>query len=405
MNLLTLKELAEQKRLQDKRILIRADLNVPLNENHFISDDTRIKASLPAIELCIKSGAKVRITSHLGRPTEGQPTEQDSLAPIAQRLSELLSLPVRLVKNWIDKTETELNQQTGEILLFENCRLNVGEKKNDPVLAKKMSLLCDVFVFDAFATSHRAEASTAGIVDFVDLACAGPLVSQEVQALSTALSSPKRPLVAIVAGSKVSTKLTILDSLADKVDVLMVGGGIANTFMLASGLKIGQSLAEPNLVGEAKRVIDKMKQRGAAVPIPTDVMTGKRFDKNEKAVYKKVEEIADDDMILDVGHNTIKELTEHIKQAGTIVWNGPIGVFEFDQFAQGTQHLAQAIADSSAFSLAGGGDTIAAIEKFAITNRIDYISTAGGAFLEFLEGKALPALEALTRHQQKHQAN
>lgn len=409
MNILTLENLIKQQSISNQRVLIRADLNVPQHSNGDISDDTRIRASLPAIQMCLKAGARVSITSHLGRPMEGVPTDADSLAPVAKRMEQLLGHPVCLVKNWVDGIAADLqNANKNPVLLLENCRLNVGEKKNDAGLAQKMAQLCDVFVFDAFATAHRAEATTAGISQYASVACAGPLVAKEIEALSAALKAPKRPLVAIVGGSKVSSKLTILESLADQVDVLIVGGGIANTFMKAAGLNIGKSLVEADLIADAQRVMAKMKARGANVPIPTDVKVGKRFDANEPAVYKRVEDIADDDMIFDIGEQTSWHLDQILNQASTIVWNGPLGVFEFDQFAAGTEHLTKTIANSAAFTLAGGGDTIAAIEKFGVANKLDYISTAGGAFLEFLEGKALPAIEALVvsyaKHTQKAQA-
>ncbi len=374
----------------NQRVFIRADLNVPI-QNGIISDDTRIRASVPAIEAALKQNAAVMVTSHLGRPEEGVFSEENSLAPIAKRLSELLGKSVELKRDWLDGVEVK----PGQVVLLENCRMNKGEKKNDDALAQKMARLCDVFVNDAFGTAHRAEATTHGIAKFAPIACAGPLLAAELDALGKALGNPARPLVAIVAGSKVSTKLTILKSLAEKVDHLIVGGGIANTFMLASGLKIGKSLAEADLVNEAKAIIDMMAKRGASVPIPTDVVCAKEFSATATATVKDAKDVTDDDMILDIGPKTAALLATQIAKAGTIVWNGPVGVFEFDQFGEGTKTLAHAIADSKAFSIAGGGDTVAAIAKYKIENQIDYISTGGGAFLEFLEGKTLPAVEIL----------
>jgi len=376
---------------RDKRVFIRADLNVPQNEAGEITEDTRIRASVPCIEMALKAGAAVMVTSHLGRPTEGEFKPEDSLAPVAQRLGELLGREVPLLSSWVDGVKVE----PGQVVLLENCRVNKGEKKNNEALARKMAALCDIFVHDAFGTAHRAEGTTYGIAQFAPVACAGPLLAAEIDAISQALANPKRPLAAIVAGSKVSTKLTILKSLAHNVDQLIVGGGIANTFMLAAGLKIGKSLAEADLVGEAKAVIEGMKARGAEVPIPTDVVTAKEFSATAQATIKKATEVADDDMILDIGPETAAGLAAQLKAAGTIVWNGPVGVFEFDQFANGTQQIAQAIAESSAFSIAGGGDTLAAIAKYGIEKDVGYISTGGGAFLEVLEGKTLPAFEIL----------
>lgn len=377
--------------VSNKRVLIRVDFNVPVDANGNITEDTRIRASLPGIEYCLNNNAALMLTSHFGRPTEGEYDEKLSLAPVATRLGELLGRPVHLVKEWVDGVEPK----AGEVLLLENCRFNKGEKKNDPELARKIAKLCDIYVNDAFGTAHRAEATTHGAAQFAPVACAGPLLAAELDALGAALSAPKRPMVAIVAGSKVSTKLTILNSLANKVDQLIVGGGIANTFMAALGLPIGKSLAEHDLVGEAKTIIDNMKARGAAVPIPTDVVVGKEFSPTAQATTKPVVEVAADDMIFDIGPNTAEELAAILDKAGTIVWNGPVGVFEFDQFGKGTERLAMAIANSSAFSIAGGGDTLAAISKYAIGDQVSYISTGGGAFLEFLEGKALPAVEIL----------
>jgi len=378
--------------LAGKRVFIRADLNVPQDDAGTITDDTRIRASVPGISFARSARAAVMVTSHLGRPTEGELKPEDSLAPIAQRLSELLGFPVRLVQNWVDGGFTV---GSGEVVLLENCRCNKGEKKNDASLAKKMAALCDVYVNDAFGTAHRAEATTEGIARAAPVACAGPLMAKELEALSKALGAPKRPLVAIVAGSKVSTKLSILDALADKVDQLIVGGGIANTFLLAKGMPIGKSLAEKDLVAEAAKIIDKMHARGADVPLPVDVVCAKEFAASAVPATKAAAAVADDDMILDIGPQAAADLATKLASAGTIVWNGPVGVFEFDAFANGTRVVAEAIADSSGFSIAGGGDTIAAINKFGIADRIDYISTAGGAFLEFLEGKTLPAVAAL----------
>ncbi|MSQ20535.1 MAG: phosphoglycerate kinase [Betaproteobacteria bacterium] len=377
--------------LAGKRVFIRADLNVPQDDAGAITDDSRIRASVPAIQHALKAGAAVMVTSHLGRPTEGTLNPEDSLAPIAKRLSELLSRPVPLKQGWIDGVDV----RPGEIVLLENCRVNKGEKKNDDALARKMAALCDIYANDAFGTAHRAEATTHGIAKFAKMACAGPLMSGEIEALSRALRNPARPLVAIVGGSKVSTKLTILASMAEKVDQLIVGGGIANTFILASGGKIGKSLAEPDLVGEAKKIIAMIEAKGGAVPIPIDVVTAKEFSATARAEAKSTEFVAADDLILDTGKQSAMAISHLLKNAGTIVWNGPVGVFEFDQFADGTRTIANAIAQSKAFSLAGGGDTIAAIAKFGITDQISYISTGGGAFLEFLEGKTLPAIEIL----------
>lgn len=386
-------ELCSSGQVKGKRVFIRADLNVPLNDQHQITEDTRVRASVPAIRMALDAGAAVMVTSHLGRPTEGEFKPEDSLAPVAQRLSELLGLPVRLQANWVDGVQVA----PGEVVLLENCRVNKGEKKNDAGLSQKMAALCDVFVHDAFGTAHRAEASTYGIAQFAPVACAGPLLAAEMDAIGKALQSPARPLVAIVAGSKVSTKLTILQSLAQKVDRLIVGGGIANTFMLAQGLPIGKSLAEADLVGDAKAVIAAMRERGADVPIPTDVVVAPSFGPDAPATTKASTEVAAGDMILDIGPATSKVLADILASAGTIVWNGPVGVFEFDAFAKGTETLARAIAASPGFSIAGGGDTLAAIAKYGIEDDIGYISTGGGAFLEVLEGKTLPAFEILAK--------
>ncbi len=393
MNVLRFSDLVAQGRVRGQRVFIRADLNVPQDDSGKITEDTRIRASVPCIKQALDAGAAVMVTSHLGRPTEGEFKSADSLAPVAARLSELLGRSVPLIANWVDGVDVK----PGDVVLLENCRVNMGEKKNDEALAKKMAALCDVFVHDAFGTAHRAEASTYGIAQFAKIACAGPLLAAEIDAITKALAQPKRPLVAIVAGSKVSTKLTILQSLASKVDGLVVGGGIANTFMLAEGLPIGKSLAEPDLLNDAKAVIAAMKERGAAVPIPTDVVCAKVFAADAPATVKAATDVAADDLILDIGPQTAAVIAAQLKAAGTIVWNGPVGVFEFDAFAKGTETIARAIADSSAFSIAGGGDTLAAIAKYGIEKDIGYISTGGGAFLEVLEGKTLPAFEILAR--------
>ena len=381
--------------LAGKRVFIRADLNVPQEDDGRITDDTRIRASVPAIEAALKAGAAVMVTSHLGRPTEGRFKPADSLAPVAARLAELLGREVPLVSNWIDDTSWQSSLDPEDVVLLENCRVNQGEKKDDDALAKKMASFCDVYVNDAFGTAHRAEATTHGIAKFAPVACAGPLLAAELDALEKALKSPRRPLVAIVAGSKVSTKLTILETLSDRVDQLIVGGGIANTFLAAIGKPIGKSLSEPDLVKDAKAIIDKMKARGAAVPLPTDVVVGKKFSADTEARTIDVDDVLADDMIFDVGPETSKVIGAIVATAGTIVWNGPLGVFEFAAFAGGTERLAQAIAAGPGYSIAGGGDTLAAIAKFGIENDVDYISTGGGAFLEFLEGKTLPAVEIL----------
>ena len=396
MNVIRFTELIQAGKVAGQRVFIRADLNVPQDDAGRITEDTRIRASVPCIQMALKAGAAVMVTSHLGRPTEGEFKPADSLAPVAKRLGELLGFAVPVVANWVDGVKIA----PGHVVMLENCRVNKGEKKNDEALAKKMAALCDIFVHDAFGTAHRAEASTYGIAQFAKVACAGPLLAAEIDAITKALASPKRPLVAIVAGSKVSTKLTILQALANKVDGLIVGGGIANTFMLAAGMTIGNSLAETSLVGEAKAVIDAMKARGAAVPIPVDVVTAKAFKADAPATVKAATDVADDDLILDIGPKTAQILAEQLKAAGTIVWNGPVGVFEFDAFAHGTEAIARAIASSSAFSIAGGGDTLAAIAKYGIEDQVGYISTGGGAFLEVLEGKTLPAFEILQKRAQ-----
>ena len=377
--------------LTGKRVFIRADLNVPQDDAGNITDDTRIRASVPGIKLALEKGAAVMVTSHLGRPTEGELKPEDSLAPIAKRLSELLGKPVPLKQNWVDGVDVK----PGEVVMLENCRVNKGEKKNDDALAQKMAKLCDIYANDAFGSAHRAEATTHGIAKFAPIACAGPLMAAELEALGKALTKPARPLLAIVGGSKVSTKLTVLKALSDKVDQLIVGGGIANTFMLAAGLNIGKSLVEKDLLQEAKDIIVAAKAKGGEVPIPVDVVTGKEFSATAEATVKDVEEIEDDDMIFDVGPMTVRNYMDIVRKAGTIVWNGPLGVFEFEQFGKGTESLSNSIAGSSAFSIAGGGDTVAAIAKYGVTNQISYISTAGGAFLEFLEGKKLPAVAIL----------
>jgi phosphoglycerate kinase len=393
MNVIRFSDLCAQGKAKRQRVFIRADLNVPQNDAGQITEDTRIRASVPCIQMALDAGAAVMVTSHLGRPIEGQFKPEDSLAPVAQRLSQLLGRDVPLLSNWVGGVQVA----PGQVVLLENCRINPGEKKNKPELARQLAALCDIFVHDAFGTAHRAEASTFGIAELAPIACAGPLLAAEMDAITKAFAHPQRPLVAIVAGSKVSTKLTILKSLADKVDQLIVGGGIANTFMLAEGLNIGKSLAEPDLLAQAKEVLQIMKARGAQVPIPTDVVTAKTFSADALATVKKATEVADDDLILDIGPETAAALAEQLKTAGTIVWNGPVGVFEFAAFENGTRVIANAIAQSKAFSIAGGGDTLAAIAKYGIEHQVGYISTGGGAFLEVLEGKTLPAFEILSR--------
>ena len=396
MNVLRFADLVAQGRVCGQRVFIRADLNVPQDDAGNITEDTRIRASVLCIRMALDAGAAVMVTSHLGRPTEGEFKPEDSLAPVAARLAALLGRPVPLKSNWVGGVDV----QPGEVVLLENCRLNKGEKKNSEALARQMAALTDIFVHDAFGTAHRAEASTYGIAQFAPVACAGPLLAAEIDAIGKALAAPKRPLVAIVAGSKVSTKLTILQSLAKNVDGLIVGGGIANTFLLAQGLPIGKSLAEPDLVDEARAVIDAMKARGAEVPIPVDVVCAKAFKADAPATVKAEAEVDDDDLILDIGPQTATLLAHKLAAAGTIVWNGPVGVFEFDAFANGTKTIARAIAASDAFSIAGGGDTLAAIAKYGIDKDVGYISTGGGAFLEVLEGKTLPAFEILARRAQ-----
>ena len=391
MSFIRFSDLCDNRSAAGKRVFIRADLNVPQNDAGEITEDTRIRASVPCIQMALDAGAAVMVTSHLGRPTEGEFKPEDSLAPVAKRLGELLGREVPLVANWVGG----VNVQPGQVVLLENCRVNKGEKKNDEALSRQMAALCDIYVNDAFGTAHRAEGTTHGIARFASIASAGPLLAAEMDAISKALASPKRPLIAIVAGSKVSTKLTILQSLAKNVDGLIVGGGIANTFMLAAGLKIGKSLAEPDLLGEATAVIAAMKARGAEVPIPTDVVTAKTFSPDAVATVKRATDVADDDLILDIGPETAAKLAAQLMKAGTIVWNGPVGVFEFAAFEGGTKAIADAVAKSSAFSIAGGGDTLAAIAKYGIEKDVGYISTGGGAFLEVLEGKTLPAFAVL----------
>ena len=393
MQTLRFSDLCASGQVRGKRVFIRADLNVPQDASGAITEDTRIRASVPCIRMALDAGAAVMVTSHLGRPTEGSFQPEDSLAPVGARLGELMGRTVPVVPNWTEGVAL----QPGELVLLENCRINVGEKKNNEALARKMAALCDIFVHDAFGTAHRAEASTYGIAEYAPIACAGPLLAAEMDAISQALLAPKRPLVAIVAGSKVSTKLTILKSLAAKVDQLIVGGGIANTFMLAAGLPIGKSLAERDLVDEARAIMDMMRARGAAVPIPTDVVTAKTFAADAAASTKAAHDVADDDLILDIGPQTAATLAAQLQQAGTIVWNGPVGVFEFAAFEGGTKAIAQAVAASPAFSIAGGGDTLAAIAKYGIEKQVGYISTGGGAVLEVLEGNPLPAFEILSR--------
>ncbi|MEQ1837484.1 MAG: phosphoglycerate kinase [Candidatus Nitrotoga sp.] len=384
--------------LKGKRVLIREDLNVPQADDGSVTDDTRIRASLPTIQHAMRAGAKVMLMSHLGRPEEGVYSEADSLKPVAKCLSKLLGREVRVIKDWLDGNFTVAD---GEAVLFENVRFNKGEGKNNDELSQKMAKLCDIFVMDAFGTAHRAQASTHGVAKYAPIACAGPLLAAELEALGKALKSPASPVVAIVGGSKVSTKLTVLESLSHIVDQLIVGGGIANTFIKAAGYNVGKSLYEADLVPEAQRLMAAAKSQGREIPVPTDVVVGKKFDAKEPAIVKKVADVADDDMIFDIGPETAKTYASYMKKAGTIVWNGPLGVFEFDQFGHGTRTVGLAIADSSAFSVAGGGDTLAAIAKYNISDRVSYISTGGGAFLEFLEGKKLPAVEILEQRAAK----
>ena len=393
MNFIRFSDLCATGQVSGKRVFIRADLNVPMDKAGSITEDTRIRASIPCIQMALDAGAAVMVTSHLGRPVEGALKPADSLAPVAARLAGLMQREVALLADWVDGVVVA----PGQLVMLENCRVNKGEKKNDEALARKMAALCDIFVHDAFGTAHRAEASTYGIAQYAPVASAGPLLAAEMDAISKALTDPRRPLVAIVAGSKVSTKLTILKSLASNVDQLIVGGGIANTFMLAVGMNIGKSLAEHDLLDEARAVIHAMRERGAEVPIPTDVVTAKTFAADAPATIKNASEVADDDLILDIGPETTRRLVAQLKLAGTIVWNGPVGVFEFEAFSHGTEGIARAIAASGAFSLAGGGDTLAAIAKYGIEKEVDYISTGGGAFLEVLEGKTLPAFEILQK--------
>jgi phosphoglycerate kinase len=378
--------------LSGKRVLIREDLNVPIKDGK-VSSDARIRASLPTIQQAHAEGAMVMVMSHIGRPTEGEYDQAFSLQPVAEHLSELLGKPVRLEKDWIDGVSGE----AGDIILCENVRFNVGEKADDEGLSKKMAALCDVFVMDAFGTAHRAQASTHGVAKFAPEVCAGPLLAAELDALAKALFEPAKPMLAIVGGAKVSTKLTVLDSMLDKVDQLIVGGGIANTFIAAQGYSVGKSLYEANLIDEAKALLEKAEKNGASIPVPVDVVCAKAFSESAEATIKRVQDVDDDDLILDVGPQTAKQYADIVKEAGTIVWNGPLGVFEFDQFASGTKTLSQAIADSDGFSIAGGGDTLAAVDKYSITDKVSYISTGGGAFLEFLEGKALPAVTVLEK--------
>ena len=393
MNFIRFSDLCASGQVAGQRVFIRADLNVPQDDNGAITEDTRIRASVPCLQMALDAGAAVMVTSHLGRPVEGQFKPADSLAPVAKRLGELMRRDIPLISNWVDGVDV----QPGQLVMLENCRLNKGEKKNDDTLARQMADLCDIFVHDAFGTAHRAEASTYGIAQYAPIACAGPLLAAEMDAISAAFANPKRPLVAIVAGSKVSTKLTILKALAENVDQLIVGGGIANTFMLAAGLNIGKSLAEPDLLAEATAVMQAMKARGAEVPIPTDVVTAKTFAADAPATVKRATEVEDDDLILDIGPDTTARLAAQLMAAGTIVWNGPVGVFEFEAFSKGTEGIARAIAASPAFSIAGGGDTLAAIAKYGIEKDVGYISTGGGAFLEVLEGKTLPAFDILQK--------
>lgn len=396
MNFIRFQTLCEQGRAQGQRVFIRADLNVPQDETGRITEDTRIRASIPCIEMALKAGAAVMVTSHLGRPTEGEMKPEDSLAPVARRLGELMGRDVPLQVNWVEGVQVA----PGQLVMLENVRVNKGEKKNSEELSRKMAALCDIFVHDAFGTAHRAEASTYGIAQYAPVACAGPLLAAEMDAITQALQNPRRPLVAIVGGSKVSTKLSILKTLASRVDQLIVGGGIANTFLLAAGKRIGDSLAEPEMVREAQQVMDLMKERGAEVPLPVDVVVADELSSLARANLVAADQVGPHDRILDIGPKSAAKLADIVAHAGTIVWNGPVGVFEYDQFAGGTKMLAAAIAHSDAFSIAGGGDTLAAIAKFNITDQVGYISTGGGAFLEVLEGKTLPAFEILEQRAQ-----
>ncbi len=394
MKVTLLSDLAAARALAGKRVFIRSDLNVPQDDAGNVTDDTRIRASVPAIRMALDGGAAVMVTSHLGRPTEGEFKKEDSLAPVAKRLGELLEREVPVKRDWVNGVEVA----PGEVVLLENCRINKGEKKNSDELAQKLAKLCDVYANDAFGTAHRAEATTHGIAKYAPVACAGPLLAAEIAALGKALLEPKRPLLAIVAGSKVSTKLTILNNLAQKVDLLIAGGGIANTFLLAEGMKIGKSLAEPDLVPECKKVLATLAAKGGTLPLPIDVVVAKEFKADAPATVRRADDVRADEMILDIGPQSALSLAHVINSAGTIIWNGPVGVFEFDAFANGTHQMALAIAEATArgaFSIAGGGDTVAAIAKYNITDRVSYISTGGGAFLEFLEGKTLPAIEVL----------
>ncbi|MDH5190880.1 MAG: phosphoglycerate kinase [Gammaproteobacteria bacterium] len=378
--------------LSGKRVLIRQDLNVPIAKDGKVASDKRIRASLPTIEYAIKHGAKVMVMSHLGRPTEGEYNDEFSMIPVAEHMSALIGREVRIVKNWLNGVG---DMHNGDVVMCENVRFNAGEKKNDDDLSKKMAALCDIFVMDAFGTAHRAQASTHGVAKYAPIACAGPLLSKELDALAQALLNPARPMAAIVGGSKVSTKLTVLDALSKVVDQLIPGGGIANTFIAAAGHNVGKSLYEEDLIPEAKRLMEAAKAKGGEIPVPTDVVVGKEFSETAEATVKKVSDVADDDMIFDIGPETAARFADMMKTAGTVVWNGPVGVFEFDQFGEGTKTLGMAIAESSAFSIAGGGDTLAAVDKYKIADKVSYISTGGGAFLEFLEGKKLPAVDIL----------
>lgn len=396
MRILHFNDLIKQGKVQGRRVFIRSDLNVPLDEKNQIVDDARIRASLPAIEMALKAQAAVMVTSHLGRPTPGALSSCDSLQPVAERMSELLGKPVELIQDWIEDT-AKIDIQPGEVVMLENCRCNLGEVENNEILSRKMAAMTDIYVNDAFGTAHRKEATTYGIAQFAGIACAGPLLTAEYDAISKVVSNPKRPLVAIVGGSKVSTKLGVLEQLATTVDGLIVGGGIANTFMVAAGLPVGKSLVEPGLVEKAKIILNIMAQRGAEIPVPQDVITAKALSENAKPEIKDAKDVAADDLILDIGPKTARRFVEYISQAGMVVWNGPVGVFENEAFSAGTRVVAEAIANASGYTLAGGGETLAAIKKFGIEAKIDYISTGGGAFLEMLEGKTLPAIDILSK--------